>query len=69
MSKNQQVVRYGWRWAVRKEGNTRVTHVFNSREEAVSKARKIVKNTDSGVVIYNSTKSLGKTNKIESIFF
>jgi hypothetical protein len=69
MSRNQQVVRYGWRWAIRKEGNTRVTRVFNSKEKAISKARTIARNTASSVVICNSTQSLGEANKIESVFF
>jgi len=65
MSRNQQVVRYGERWAVRSEGNTRVTSIYDSKEEAVSEAKKIARNTASSVMIYSSKYNLEETGETE----
>ena len=68
MSNNQHVIRYGDSWAVRKEGNTKVTVVFDSKQKAISEAKRIVKHSSFSVIIYNSVESLGSTDKREGLF-
>lgn len=54
MSRNQHVVPYGvqGQWAVRKEGNTRVTSVYRSKRDAVHAARISASSESSGVIIH-----------------
>lgn len=40
-SKNQHVVTYRDRWAVRGEGNSKVTSVQNTQQKAIEEAKKI----------------------------
>jgi uncharacterized protein YdaT len=54
MSKNHHVVPYGDKWAVRKEGNTKVSAVYDTKKAAVSNARHIASSTSSEVVIHCS---------------
>ena len=44
MGKNQWVVHHNNKWAVRGEGNSRVTKTFNTQREAANHAREIAKN-------------------------
>ena len=53
MSKNQHVVPYGDRWAVRKAGNTKVSAVHRTKKEAINVARHVASSTKSEVVIHN----------------
>jgi uncharacterized protein YdaT len=50
--KNQHVVPHKDGWAVRGEGNSRVTRVTPTQQEAISAAREIAKNQNSEVVIH-----------------
>lgn len=50
--KNQHVVPYGEQWAVRGEGNDRVTSVVSTQKEAIERAREFAQNQESEVVIH-----------------
>jgi Uncharacterized protein conserved in bacteria (DUF2188). len=52
MSKNQHVVPHNGIWAVRGEGNERVTSTHNTQREAINAARPIATNNRSEVVIH-----------------
>lgn len=52
MGKNQHVVPYKNKWAVRGEGNKKVTSTHDTQAEAIPKARKIAVNQHSEVVIH-----------------
>jgi uncharacterized protein YdaT len=49
---NQHVVTHNERWAVRGEGNSRVTSTHNTQQEAINAARNIAINQRSEVVIH-----------------
>lgn len=51
-SKNQHVVPYDSLWAVRGEGNSRVTSVHQTQGEAIVAAREIAQNQHSELVIH-----------------
>ena len=57
-NKNQHVVTHGNVWAVRGEGNSRVTSIHKTQESARKEAVEIAKNQKSEVVIH------GKNGKI-----
>lgn len=50
--KNQHVVTHGDKWAVRGEGNSKVTSIHNTQESARKEAVGIAKNQKSEVVIH-----------------
>jgi len=52
MGKNQHVVPYQGKWAVRGEGNEKVTSTHDTQAEAIQRARKIAINQRSEVVIH-----------------
>lgn len=52
MSKNQHVVPHRDAWAVRGEGNSRVTSIHRTQAEAQAAAREIAINQRSEVVIH-----------------
>ena len=52
MKNNQHVVTYGNDWAVRGEGNIRVTSVHDTQSEAIDMARDIAINQNSEVFIH-----------------
>ncbi len=52
MGKNQHVVPYQNKWAVRGEGNQKVTSIHDTQAEAIPEARKIAINQHSEVVIH-----------------
>ena len=52
MSKNQHVVPHNGQWAVRGEGNQKVTSNHNTQAETISAARGIAINQQSEVVIH-----------------
>ncbi len=51
MGKNQWVVPHGGRWAVRGEGNSRVTSTHRKQETAERNARSIARSEKSEVII------------------
>jgi len=52
MGKNQHVVPYQAKWAVRGEGNEKVTSTHDTQAEAIERARQIAINQHSEVVIH-----------------
>lgn len=52
MGKNQHVVPREGNWAVRGEGNKRVTSIHDTQGEAINAAREIAQNQHSEVVIH-----------------
>lgn len=60
MGKNQWVVKHSDKWAVRGEGNKRVTKVTDTQKEAIDLAKEIAKNQESELIIQ------GRDGKIRS---
>lgn len=54
MSKNQHVVPHGSGWAIRGEGNSRVTRVTSTQREAINIARTISRNQGSELFIHGA---------------
>ena len=52
MAKNQHVVPYGDRWAVRGAGNSRVTSAYGTQAEAIDAGREIAINQNSELFIH-----------------
>ena len=52
MGKNKHVVPHNGEWAVRGAGNSRVTEIFRTQEQARGRAREIAINQQSEVVIH-----------------
>lgn len=52
--KNQYVVRHGQQWGVRGEGNDRLTAVFDTQAEALTRGRAIAQNERSELRIQDS---------------
>jgi len=52
LGKNQHVVPHNGKWAVRGEGNKKITSTHDTQEEARKEARKIAINQESEVVIH-----------------
>lgn len=50
--KNQHVVRHEDGWAVRGEGNDRVTSVHDTQRAAIERARDIARNQESELLIH-----------------
>jgi len=52
MRKNQHVVTHNDAWAVRGEGNSKVTKEFDTQKEAIEYARSIAQNQKSELLIH-----------------
>jgi uncharacterized protein YdaT len=52
MNKNQHVVPHEGKWAVKGEGNTRVTSIHDTQSEAIDAAKEIAMNQKSEVFIH-----------------
>ena len=52
--KNQWVIKYHSIWAVKGEGNTKVTKITKTQKEAIDIAREIAKNQKSELIIQNT---------------
>ena len=52
MGKNQHVVTHNGEWAVRGEGNSRVTSQHETQAEAIAAARQIAQNQQSELLIH-----------------
>ena len=52
--KNQWVIKYRNIWAVKGEGNTKVTKITKTQKEAIDIAREIAKNQKSELIIQNT---------------
>ena len=62
MGKNQHVVPHGDGWAVRGEGNERVTSVHNTQSEAIEAAREIAINQQSELFIHRPNGQIRERN-------
>lgn len=62
MSKNQHVVPHGDQWAVRGEGNDRVTAVCNTQQECIARAREIAINQGSELLIHGQDGKIREKN-------
>ena len=56
---NQHVVPHNCKWAVLKEGNEEVSHIYDTKEEALEKAKYMGKNENVKVIVH------GKDGKIQ----
>jgi hypothetical protein len=54
MARNQHVVPYRGKWAVKGDGNKRVSRIVLTRRTAIEIARRIARNQGSDVVIHGS---------------
>lgn len=52
MGKNQHVVPHNGEWAVRGEGNRRVTRIAETQREAINIAREIARNQEAELLIH-----------------
>ena len=59
---NQHVVPYEDEWAVRGEGNKRVTAVYKYQDDAIDRARDIAKNYHSDVIIHRKDGTIRDRN-------
>jgi hypothetical protein len=50
--KNQYVVPHGDKWAIKGEGNGRLTSVFNTQSEAVNRGREIARRQKSELLVH-----------------
>lgn len=55
---NQHVVPYEDRWAVRREGNKRITSRHNLQETAIRKAKRLAKKYKADVIIHRQDGSI-----------
>lgn len=53
MGKNQHVVPNESGWAVKGEGNSKATKVFDTKQPAINYAREIARNQKSELVVHN----------------
>lgn len=58
--KNQHVVPYAGGWAVRGAGSRRTTGVFETQQEAISRAREISRNQGSELLIHGRNGQIRK---------
>ena len=54
VKKNQWVIKYDNNWAVKGEGNIKVTKITKTQKEAIDIAREIAKNQKSELIIQNT---------------
>ncbi|UAN48169.1 DUF2188 domain-containing protein [Serratia sp. JSRIV001] len=52
MGKNQHVVPHNGQWAVRGEGNQKVTSIHSTQQQAIDAGREISRNQESELVIH-----------------
>jgi len=52
MRKNQHVVPRNGKWAVRGEGDSKVSGIFNTQTDAINRAREIARSQGSELVIH-----------------
>ncbi len=58
MRKNQHVVHVGSEWAVRGEGNSRLTSRHETQAKAIDNAREIARNQRSELLIHNRSNQI-----------
>jgi hypothetical protein len=60
--KNQHVVPHAGGWAVKGEGNQKVTHQVATQREAIEKGRQIAINQQSELIIHNQEGRIRERN-------
>ena len=63
-TKSQFVVPRGSKWAVRKEGSTRVTKRFDTQREAIEAAKRIARNQGAVLYIFGSDGRIRKRHAL-----
>jgi uncharacterized protein YdaT len=66
MTKNQHVVPHNGQWAVKGEGNNRVTKVTPTQKGAIEIAKEIAKNNNSELVIHRPDGRIREKNSYGS---
>ena len=66
MGKNQHVVPHNGQWAIRGEGNCRVTKVTPTQKGAIEIAKEIAKNNNSELVIHRPDGRIREKNSYGS---
>jgi uncharacterized protein YdaT len=62
MGENQHVVKHPEGWAVRGEGNKRVSNVTMTQKETIEKAKQIAINQQSELLIHGRDGKIGERN-------
>jgi len=62
MGKNQHVVPHEGKWAVRGEGNSKVTSIYNTQQEAIDSAKEIAINQQSEMLIHGRNGQIRERN-------
>lgn len=52
--KNQWVIKHGDKWALKDEGNSKVTKITKTQKEAIAIGKEIAKNQKSELIIQNA---------------
>ncbi len=60
--KNQYVVNHNGKWAVRGEGNSKITKAFDKQIDAINFGRKIAKNNQSELIIQGKNGQIREKN-------
>jgi hypothetical protein len=60
---NQRVVPYGKKWAIKAQGSERATATFDTKEEAMQRARQIAKNYGSKVISHRENGTMHMSSK------
>jgi hypothetical protein len=60
--KNQYVVNHNGKWAVRGEGNSKITKAFDKQIDAINYGRKIAKNNQSELIIQGKNGQIREKN-------
>jgi Uncharacterized protein conserved in bacteria (DUF2188) len=69
MSKNQHVVPHSDKWAVKGEGNVKVTKVTSTQKDAIAVALAIAKNNNSELIIHRPDGRIREKNSYGSDLF
>lgn len=60
--KNQHVVTHDGNWAVRGEGNSKVTKIVDTQQEAIQIAKQIAQNQESEMLIHGRNGQIRERN-------
>jgi len=62
MGKNQHVVPHKEQWAVKGEGNSKITSTFSTQREAIEHAKSIAQNQRSEMLIHGANGQIRERN-------
>jgi uncharacterized protein YdaT len=60
--KNQHIVPHGESWAVKSEGSSKASRVFETQSEAIARGKEIAKNQQSELFIHNREGQIRERN-------